>query len=104
MTEQSHPTQQQSVRQIACDACGESAVLAPKGPTLLKHAMPRGWMLRRIDGRGYILCAVCGNIRHFVGGLSFYLQDRLKLPQRVEFEAPEFDYDFPDDWFRKKRP
>jgi len=76
---------------IQCDACKMEIELSASGPTDLKSAMPKGWRPRRIDGHVYNLCDVCGNIRHFCGGLSAYLQDRLGLPNHVEFDHPEED-------------
>ncbi len=74
---------------VKCDACEQEVDLVIEGPTDLKTAMPKGWRPRRIDGHVYNLCDVCGNIRHFCGGLSAYLQDRLNLPNHVEFDHPE---------------
>ena len=84
-----------------CDACGQGCAVKADGPTDLKDALPKGWRPRRIDGRVYVLCDVCGNLRQFVGGLSPYLQDRLALPQHVEVEYPEYT-DIPDRWFDGK--
>ena len=68
-----------------------------------RRTLPRGWRPRRIDGRVYILCDVCGNLRQFVGGLSPYLQDRLGLPPgKVEVELPEYT-DIPADWLTRCR-
>ncbi len=91
---------------VCCDACEAECEVVVEGPTLLRRALPRGWRPRRIDGRVYVLCDVCGNLRQFVGGLSPYLQDRLGLAQHVEFETPEYT-DLPDDWvlgLRRSRP
>lgn len=87
---------------ICCDACKTECTLAVTGPTLLKNALPRGWRPRRIDGRVYVLCDVCGNIRQFVGGLSPYLRECLGLPYNAVVETPEYD-DLPDDWFKAWR-
>ena len=76
---------------IQCDACKQECEITTTGPTDLKVAMPKGWRPRRIDNHVYNLCDVCGNIRHFCGGLSAYLQDRLDLPNHVEFDQPEED-------------
>lgn len=86
---------------IACDACQTSCEISVAGPTLLQRALPRGWRPRRIDGRVYVLCDICGNLRQFVGGLSPYLQERLKLPSNVEIETPEYTQ-LPPDWARRK--
>ncbi len=84
-----------------CDACGEACSMSTDGPTDLKDALPKGWRPRRIDGRVYVLCGVCGNLRQFTGGLSPYLQDRLSLPQHVQVEFPEYE-DFPDHWLSSR--
>lgn len=76
---------------IQCQACQMEAELETNGPTDLKNAMPKGWRARRIDNQVYNLCDVCGNISHFCGGLSAYLQDRLGLPKKVDFDRPEKD-------------
>ena len=74
---------------ISCDACGTTGELHASGPTRLKDAMPRHWRPRRIDGRVYNLCDICGHISHFSGGLSAYLQELLQLQPNVEFDNPE---------------
>lgn len=84
---------------IACDACKTECEISVAGPTLLKKALPRGWRPRRIDGRVYVLCDICGNLRQFVGGLSPYLRERLGLQSgTIEIETPEYT-DIPDEWF-----
>jgi len=84
---------------IQCEACHSERDIDVSAPTLLKHALPKGWRPRRIDGRVYILCDVCGNLRQFVGGPSPYLKERLGLVgQHFEIETPEYS-DIPDDWF-----
>lgn len=86
---------------VACDACKTECVLTPvSGPTLLRRTLPRGWRPRRIDGRVYILCDICGNLRQFVGGLSPYLQELLRLPPNVEIEMPEYT-ELPDAWLNR---
>lgn len=85
---------------VACDACQAEVALTVTGPTLLKRALPRGWRPRRIDGRTFILCDVCGNLRQFVGGLSPYLQSRLGLAPNVEIELPEYT-ELPSDWVKR---
>lgn len=88
---------------ICCDACQAPCEVTVTGPTLLKRALPRGWRPRRIDGRVYILCDICGNLRQFVGGLSPYLQDRLGLPAgQVELEMPEYT-ELPPDWVARHK-
>lgn len=85
---------------IACDSCRTECEITVTGPTLLRRTLPRGWRPRRIDGRVYILCDICGNLRQFVGGLSPYLQERLGLPPNVEIETPEYT-ELPDAWLRR---
>lgn len=43
--------------------------------------LPTGWFMRVIDDSDYILCDVCGNARHFKGGVSAYLADCLSLDE-----------------------
>lgn len=57
----------------ACGCEGETAA-EPLGATL-----PAGWYVRCIDEVDFVLCDVCGHIRHFRGGVSPYLADRLEL-------------------------
>ena len=78
---------------VCCDACKQEAVLdMPKsGPVPVKETLPKRWRPRRIDGKVYILCDICGNLKQFVGGLSPYLQELLNLPFYAEFETPEYD-------------
>lgn len=86
---------------VSCDSCHAECTLTPvSGPTLLRRTLPRGWRPRRIDGRVYILCDICGNLRQFVGGLSPYLQQRLGLPPNVEIEFPEHT-ELPDAWLNR---
>jgi len=88
---------------ITCDACKTECDVEVSGPTLLKKALPRGWRPRRIDGRVYILCDICGNLRQFVGGLSPYLKEQLGLQSNnVEIETPEYT-DIPEEWFTNLR-
>lgn len=82
---------------IACDACQREHEFAVSGPTLLRRALPKGWRPRRIDGRVYILCEICGNVRQFVGGLSPYLSQALRLPTNATIELPELT-ELPDSW------
>lgn len=85
---------------VRCESCKTECTLSVSGPTLLRRALPRGWRPRRIDGRVYILCDICGNLRQFVGGLSPYLQQHLGLPPNVEIETPEYT-ELPDAWVRR---
>jgi tRNA 2-thiouridine synthesizing protein E len=87
---------------VACAACRAEVSLAVSGPTLLRRALPRGWRPRRLDGRVFILCDICGNLRQFVGGLSPYLQDRLGLASNVSIELPEYT-ELPDTWIAHQR-
>lgn len=86
---------------VCCDSCKAACTVTVSGPTLLRRALPRGWRPRRIDGRVYILCDICGNLRQFVGGLSPYLQQRLGLPPNVEIETPEYS-ELPDAWLNRR--
>lgn len=84
---------------ICCEACKTECIVEVAGPTLLDKALPKGWRPRRIDGRVYILCDVCGNIRQFVGGPSPYLRERLGVARNAVVETPEYG-DLPADWFK----
>lgn len=82
---------------IVCDACRQDSNIVVSGPTLLRRALPKGWRPRRIDGRVYILCEICGNVRQFVGGLSPYLMQALRLPPNATIELPELT-ELPETW------
>ena len=85
---------------VTCDSCQTECEITVHGPTLLRRALPKGWRPRRIDGRVYVLCDICGNLRQFVGGLSPYLASRLNLPSNVAIEFPEYT-DLPDAWLER---
>lgn len=51
--------------------------------------LPPGWYQRRINKRTYVLCEVCGNIKHFKGGISTYLQEYLGLSPQAQCEFDE---------------
>jgi len=65
--------------ELVCDACKlppvESAQVAGQADEGI--SLPRGWVIRRIAGRAFTLCDCCGDIRHFKGGISLYLQENL---------------------------
>ncbi len=58
---------------VCCDACKQEAELAmpQSGPVAVNKALPRRWRPRRIDGKVYILCDICGNLNQFIGGLIY---------------------------------
>jgi len=85
---------------VICDSCQAECEITVRGPTLLRRALPKGWRPRRIDGRVYVLCDICGNLRQFVGGLSPYLASRLNLPSNVTIELPEYT-ELPDAWLKR---
>jgi hypothetical protein len=61
-----------------CRACGCEG----ETPTATADAaLPAGWFVRNIDEVEYVLCDVCGHIRHFRGGVSPYLTDALELDE-----------------------
>ncbi|MCB1506432.1 MAG: hypothetical protein KDJ47_15755 [Hyphomicrobiaceae bacterium] len=73
---------------LSCDACK----LAPYPVDAERDAesgLPKGWVVRRINGRAYTLCDCCGNIRHFKGGISTYLQENLGVPEYAQCEFEE---------------
>lgn len=61
-----------------CDACKMPPYPADT-PRDAETGIPRDWTVRRIGGRTFTLCDCCGNIRHFKGGVSTYLQEHLGL-------------------------
>ena len=72
---------------LVCKACQ----MPPYPPDLALDAvtgLPTGWVVRRINGRSFTLCDCCGNIRHFKGGVSTYLQEHLGVgaDARCDFE------------------
>ena len=61
-----------------CDACK----LPPHPPKVAREAetgLPPGWVVRHVANRTFTLCECCGDIRHFSGGISPYLQENLGL-------------------------
>ncbi len=73
---------------LICDACK----LAPYPADAPRHAetgLPKGWVVRRINGRAFTLCDCCGSIKHFKGGISTYLQENLGLPEYAQCEFEE---------------
>lgn len=88
---------------VTCEACGIECEVKVQGPTLLRRALPKGWRPRCIDGKTFVLCDVCGNLRQFVGGLSPYLSARLNLPSNVSIEFPEYT-EMPDAWLNRTGP
>ncbi|MBU2581609.1 MAG: hypothetical protein KJ622_07810 [Alphaproteobacteria bacterium] len=72
----------------ACDACK----LPPFPPEIERDAdtgLPTGWFVRRVAGRTFTLCECCGDIRHFKGGVSLYLQENLGLAEHAKCEFDE---------------
>jgi hypothetical protein len=67
---------------IHCEACG----LPPhdgEGRAIASAEPPAGWHMRRIGRRSFVLCDVCGDIQHFKGGVSAYLQEALGIGPRA---------------------
>ena len=62
-----------------CRACGCDHSTSDEECHDAEMVLPKGWYIRSIDERDYVLCDVCGNIRQFKGGISAYLMDRLGL-------------------------
>jgi len=64
---------------LTCAACklAPYPADAPRDPA---SGLPKGWIVRTIAGRSYTLCDCCGDIRHFKGGVSTYLQENLGVP------------------------
>lgn len=67
---------------IHCDACGMPPYDA-EGRAVATDTLPAVWHLRRIGRRSFVLCEVCGDIQHFKGGVSAYLQEALGIGPRA---------------------
>ena len=73
---------------LVCDACGlppfEDGAVQQTG-----EALPRGWVRRTIGKRTFTLCDCCGDVRHFRGSVSAYLQEALGVNANavVDFSA-----------------
>ena len=65
---------------LTCDACKLTPYPAD-APRSTETGLPKGWIVRRINGRAYTLCDCCGDILHFKGGVSTYLQEHLGVPE-----------------------
>lgn len=78
-------------RDVICAACGLPPAPAGGGVALSTgQDLPPGWRERKIAGRTFILCECCGDIRHFKGGISLYLQENLGV-------GPNAQCDFSDE-------
>ena len=71
---------------IGCAACGLEPYPAdaPRDP---QTGLPPGWVVRVIAKRSFTLCECCGDILHFQGGLSSYLQENLGLGPNARLES-----------------
>lgn len=76
-----------SADDLTCNAC-RMAPYPADAPRVPETGLPSGWVVRRINGRTFTLCDCCGDIRHFKGAISSYLQEALGLP---EYARCEFD-------------
>lgn len=74
--------------ETTCDACKLPPYPAD-APVVAETGLPAGWIVRRIAGRTFTLCDCCGNIRHFKGGVSTYLQENLGLAPDARLEAAD---------------
>ncbi len=72
-----------------CEACKAELVCESEEEINAETSLPHRWYKRCIDERDYILCDVCGNIRHFKGGVSAYLTDCLNLPDTARADVAE---------------
>ncbi|MDX2289359.1 MAG: hypothetical protein NW217_11130 [Hyphomicrobiaceae bacterium] len=71
-----------------CDAC-KLPPYPDEGPMDTVTGLRVGWSVRRISGRSFTLCDCCGNIRHFKGGVSTYLQEALGVSERAVCDFPD---------------
>lgn len=69
--------------QLVCAACRLSPFPAD-APRDAASGLPHGWVVRLIAGRTYTLCDCCGDIRHFKGGISTYLQESLGVSEHAK--------------------
>ena len=72
-----------------CEACKSELVCKCDEEVNLKTSLPHQWHRRCIDERDYVLCDVCGNIRHFKGGVSAYLTECLGLPETARADVSD---------------
>ena len=75
-------------KDLVCDACKLTPFPAD-APRVAQTGLPNGWIVRRINGRAYTLCDCCGDILHFKGGISTYLQENLGVPEYAVCEFEE---------------
>lgn len=78
--------------EMTCDACRQPPMHVAEAEPEARDggALPPGWRIRRIAGRSFTLCDCCGDIRHFKGGISLYLQENLGV-------GPNAQCDFGDE-------
>ncbi len=69
-----------------CAACRLEPFPAD-APRDRETGLPQGWVVRTISGRSYTLCECCGDIRHFKGGVSSYLQENLGLSPTARLDS-----------------
>ena len=74
---------------FCCDACKQEEVCESEGDLNPKTRLPHKWHKRCIEEHDYILCDVCGNIRHFKGGVSAYLLEALSLPDYARCDVSD---------------
>ena len=70
-----------------CDACKMEQACEADDEINPETALPHQWHKRCIEEHDYILCDVCGNIRHFKGGVSAYLLEALHLPDHARADV-----------------
>lgn len=73
---------------IVCAACRMEPFPAD-APRNAETGLPQGWCVRTISGRSYTLCECCGDIRHFKGGVSSYLQENLGVAPSARLDSAE---------------
>jgi hypothetical protein len=71
---------------MRCAACGLEPFPAD-APRDHETGLPPGWYRHVIARRTFVLCECCGDIRHFKGGISLYLQETLGLPPHAGLDS-----------------
>ena len=74
---------------VHCEACDCEGEFELQGIAAIEDGLPQRWRRRIIDNRAYILCDICGHPRQFLGALSPYIVDALRLQANASCEVSE---------------